>query len=751
MNLEKYVSADPGRLQSQNMSTNPHGHAIEEETDEIELGEIISVLLGYKWFIMAVTAATIVVGVLVLFVMTPIYRANAVLQIEEQSRGLGALTDLSVLMEETTSVATEIELLRSRMVLGRVIERLQLDITAQPAYLPLLGAAAARRHQDDTLSAAPFGWFDQFAWGGERIKVESFDVPDSWLGEPFELVAGEQGAFTLFDVDGLRVLQGQVGQSSSAGGFQLFLSDLLARPGTKFRLIRHSREAAIEQLLENMSVHERGKKSGVLEVALTGDHKGMTARILDEILISYVRQNVERRSAEAETTLKFLESQLPVLKSQLDAAEAAYNNYRQNRGSVDLTLETQSVLQSIVAVDNEIVKLQQQRDELRQSYTPQHPRVITVDAQLARLQARKATFDRDVATLPDTQQTALRLKRDVEVSTALYTSLLNTAQQLRVSKAGTVGDARIVDSAVVARDPVRPKPKIVLAGAAVLGVFLAIALIWLRRVLRVVVEDPHRIEKHLGLPVYATVPHSKQEVTLTRKVKSGKSESLALLAVTHPEDDAIESLRSLRTTLHFALMDSEHSSIMISGASPGVGKSFIARNLAAVLAQTGKTVALVDGDLRRGHLHKEFGVPRSGGLSDFISGDTPLSELLRSTGLPGLYLMTTGDRPPNPSELLMHPRFAALTEQLAQSFDMVIIDAPPILAVSDAIIIGRQVAATLIVARAGQHPMGELEQTVKRFAQAGVAVKGFVFNDYDVSRQRHRYGYGGYVYQYKYK
>lgn len=746
---EKAAITDSGQLPSiHTQALGRQGHG--DDDDEIELGEIIATLLGYKWFIAAVTAAAIVLGVVVLFVMTPIYRANAVLQIEEQSKGLSALTDLSAIMEDTTSVATEIELLRSRMVLGRVVERLQLDVVAQPVHLPVFGRAIARRHQAEE-PASPLLGLGRFAWGGERIKLETFEVPEAWLGEAFDLIAGEGGAYAVYDADGLLVLQGRVGEPALADGYQLFVSELHAHPGTYFKLVRNTREAAIASLLENMSVSERGKKSGVLEVALTGDNRQLTAQTLDEILNSYVRQNVERRSAEAETTLKFLESQLPVLKSQLDAAEAAYNNYRQNRGSVDLTLETQSVLRSIVEVDNEILKLQQQRDELRQSYTPQHPRVITLDAQLARLQGRRATFDRDVSVLPDTQQTALRLKRDVEVSTALYTSLLNTAQQLRVSKAGTIGDARIVDNAVVDREPVKPKPKLVLAGAAVLGVFLAIALIWLRKVLRVVVEDPHRIETQLGLPVYATVPHSKHEVTLTKKLKSGKIDSLALLAVTDPEDDAVESLRSLRTTLHFALMDSEHSTIMISGASPGVGKSFVARNLAAVLAQTGKTVALVDGDLRRGHLHKEFGVPRDGGLSEFISGNAQLSDVLRSTSVPGLYLLTTGHRPPNPSELLMHPRFGVVAEQLAKSFDIVIIDAPPILAVSDAVIIGRQVAATLIVARAGQHPMGELEQTVKRFAQAGVAVKGFVFNDYDTSRQRHRYGYGGYVYQYKYK
>jgi len=748
MNTDKVSHSDPSKLPANQAAGLAHQSPADDD-DEIQLGEIIATLMGYKWFIAAITAGAIVLGVLALFVMTPIYRANAVLQIEEKSKGLGAITDLESFMEDTTSVATELELIRSRMVLGRVIERLQLDIVAEPAYLPLIGKAVARRYSEEGL-ASPLLGLSSYGWGGERIRVETFEVPDAWLDQRFTLAALENNRFQLLD-DDVVVLEGTVGQLAEAEGYQLFVSELLARPGTNFNLTRQSHEESIAQMLERLSLNERGKKSGVVEVALTGDNRALTAQTLDEILISYVRQNVERRSAEAENTLKFLESQLPILKAQLDAAEAAYNNYRQVRGSVDLTLETQSVLQSIVEVDNEIVKLQQQREELRQSYTAEHPRVQTIDAQLDRLRSRRGVFDRDVAKLPDTQQTALRLKRDVEVSTVLYTSLLNTAQQLRVSKAGTVGDARIIDTAIVDREAVKPKPKIILAGAFAFGVFLAIALIWLRKVMRVVVEDPDKIESQLGLPVYATVPHSKKEVALTKTIRSSRAEAMALLAVIDPDDDAIESLRSLRTTLHFALMDSTHSSIMISGASPGVGKSFIARNLAAVLAQTGKTVALVDGDLRRGHLHKEFGAPRDGGVSEFISGSMPLAEVVRSTPVPGLSLITTGHRPPNPSELLMHPRFGELVEHLGKDFDIVIIDAPPILAVSDAIIIGRQVAATLIVARAGQHPMGELEQTVKRFSQAGVGVKGFVFNDYDVSRQRHRYGYGGYVYQYKYK
>ncbi|MER2543093.1 MAG: polysaccharide biosynthesis tyrosine autokinase, partial [Candidatus Accumulibacter phosphatis] len=488
--------------------------------------------------------------------------------------------------------------------------------------------------------------------------------------------------------------------------------------------------------------------SGVLELSLLGQDPAEIGLVLDDIQNTYVRQNVERRSAEAEKTLKFLETQLPALKTQLDSAEAAYNNYRQSRGSLDLSLETQAILKSLVDVENAAVQLKQERDELRQLFKPEHPRIEAVENKLQRLNERRKQFDAEVARLPDTQQTVLRLARDVEVSNRLYTELLNTAQQLRVTKAGTIGDVRVIDPAAVGRKPVGAGPIAILAIALLLGLLVSMVVIWVLRSLRVVVEDPEIIEAQLGLPVYATVPHSKTEVELHRKARGGAGE---LLAVVYPEDDAVESLRGLRTTLHFALLDAQRNSLLITGSSPGLGKSFISKNLGAVLAQVDKRVVIVDADLRRGHLHKEFGIERAPGLSEYVAGQASLEEILKTTAVPMLSAVTTGHIPPNPSELLMHPRFEVLLAELAANFDTVIVDAPPVLAVSDAAIIGRHVGATLMIARAGKHPIRELEQAVKRLNQAGVQVKGFVFNDLNVSRQNYRYGYKGYVYRYSYK
>lgn len=722
-----------------------------EEEGGLAIGEIIAVVMEYRWLIAAITALSILLGGAYLFVAKPVYKADGLLQVEEKGGGgmSAALKDLQPLLGDSTTVSAEQEILTSRMVLGRVISRLKLDIEVQPKTFPVVGSALARRYKGSEPNSPLFG-LSSYAWGGEVLQVDALEVPRSAEDKPLILVAGERGSFELFDEENDTALKGVVGTRATAGKFSIFVANLVARPGTSFILVRRSTESAVELLRKNFTVKERGKKSGILETSLTGPDQDKIGVVLDDILKTYVRQNVERRSAEAENTLKFLETQLPALKREMDAAESAYNSYRQSRGSLDLNIETQSVLQSLVEVDNQIVALKQERDELRQSFTAEHPRVQALDQRLQRLKERRGQFDADVNKLPDTQQKVLRLARDVEVSTTLYSNLVNTAQQLKVSKAGTVGDVRVLDQAAVSREPVGLKAPAVLVLATFLGFIASLGVVWAVRSLRVVVEDPETIESQLGLPVYATIPHSPEEAAIFRRSKTVKAPG-ELLAIRNPEDDAVESLRGLRTTIHFALMDAPHNSLLITGSSPGLGKSFISKNLGAVLANAGQRIVIIDADLRKGHINKEFGLRRENGVSEYVAGSVKLEDIVKPSSVPNLWVVTTGQIPPNPSELLMHQRFEQMLETLGQQFDTLIVDAPPILAVSDAAIIGRITGATLMVARAGRHPIAELEQSVRRLNHAGVQVKGFVFNDLNTDRQRYRYGYKGYVYRYSYK
>jgi len=729
-----------------------------QDDDEIDLGELLATLVDNKWLIAFITVVILILGTAKALIDTPVYKTDAMLQVEKNSPSLGALEPVAALMGDEVEALTEIELIKSRLILGAVVKNLNQEIIAKPKFFPVIGGAIARRFQQhnegNEVSSALFGQ-SSYAWGGEAIHVDTFTVPPNWLGEKLILIAGEQGHFRLMYEDEL-VLEGEVGKLASKQledeqhSVTLFVSFLKSRPDTQFILMRQSAGEAISELQENLGVVEKGKKTGILALTLESTNPNDALQTLNEIANIYVRQNVEQKSAEAQKTLEFLDKQLPQLKEQLEAATTALNDYRTRHGSIDLDLETQGVLKGVVEIQTQITLLQQKRDELRQKFTESHPSVVSIDKQIARLQGQMNSNDKKIEVLPETQQVILRLARDVKVNTELYTALLNNTQTLRVSKAGTVGNVRIIDYAVLPDEPIKPKKVLIVAVSFILGLILGVAIAFIRKSLNRGVEDPDLIEKHLNIPVYATIPHSAQQLKINTRIKKNQqSNEPSILALENRDDLAIESLRSLRTTLHFAFLEAQNNIIMVTGPSPGVGKSFVSINLATVLAEAGKKILLIDGDLRKGFINKNLGVRREQGLSEFISNTITLDMVIHKIPEANFDFIATGSIPPNPSELLLHERFGIFLENISKQYDHVIIDSPPILAVTDAAIIGRMASATLMVIRAGQHPMRELEQSTKRLLQAGVDIKGIVFND--VPESSSRYGYGKYVYQYSYQ
>ncbi|WP_411728065.1 GNVR domain-containing protein [Methyloglobulus sp.] len=777
-------------------NSNPAVNYLPNENDnKNDLGEIIAILIDSKWLIALVTGIVLAIGTAKAFIDSPVYKVDAILQVEAQSLTIRTLDPGGSLQKSEIPVIAEVELINSRMVLGEAVRNLGLDIIARPKYFPIIGEAIARRferrNKDNNVSNALFGQ-TQYAWGGESIRIDTFTVPSDWLNKGFILIAGKQGHFRLMDEEGALILEGEVGKlaSKQLKGKQqsvtLFVPLLKSRTDTQFTVMRLSEENAINQLKSknNFLVHEKGKFARILELTLEADKPQSAVQILNEIVNNYIRQNVEKKSAEAQKTLEFLEVQMPLVKNRLAEAATALNDYRMSKGSVDLDLETQGILEGVVALKTELTKLEQKRDELRQKFTVWHPSVVATDKQIARLQGQLDAHDKEIEVLPETQKDIVKLARDVQVNTELYTTLLNNSQTLRVAKAGAVADARIIDYAILPALPIKPQKALIIAFSLILGLFLGIALTFIRKALRRGVEDPDLIEKKLHIPVYASIPHSVDQEKLSKTLKRNyaqKSNGPLILAVQNKDDLALESLRSLRTTLHFAFLEAQNNIIMITGPSPGVGKTFVAVNLAVVLADAGKKILLIDGDMRKGFINKALGVGRENGLSELISNTTSgwapiLDEAIHKTpkvnldfienslrmtdeswvhktSIVNLDFIPTGSIPPNPSELLLHERFGNLLASISKNYDHVIIDSPPILAVTDAAIIGRMASATLMVVKAGQHPVRELEQSVKRLTQAGVHLKGVVFNDLPESSSRYGYGYGQnkYVYQYNYK
>jgi tyrosine-protein kinase Etk/Wzc len=742
----------------------PVNYSRVQDDDKIDLVEIFSIFIENKWLIVFTTVAALAIGFGITFITTPVYQADAMLQVEEKSSSQPLFPGS---LDVEVKALAEIFLMKSRMILGSAVKNLNLEIIAEPIYFPVIGKAIARQfqlhHLDNEVSSALFGQ-KQYAWGGEAIRVDTFTVPPTWLGKELILIAGKEGHYRLMYKDKdelLLLLEGEVGKLASRQledeqqSITLFVSLLRARPDTQFRIMRQSLSDAISFLSEHVQVAEKDKNTGIVEFTMQSTNPQSAEQTLNEIATIYVRQNVEQKSAEAQKTLEFLEKQLPLLKEQVEASTDALNSFRTFKGSVDLTIETQDILKGVVELKTQITLLEQKRDELRTKFTQWHPSVIAIEKQIARLQQQINSHHKQIEVLPDTQQVILGLSSDVKVNTELYNTLINNAQTLRVSKAGTVGNVRIVDYAELPTKPIKPKKVLIIAVSLFLGLISGVALAFIRKALYRGVEDPDLIEKQLNIPVYATIPHSTQQekfnIRLSKAYKS-KSNKLSILALENKDDLAIESLRSLRTTLHFAFLEAQNNIIMITGPSPGIGKSFVSINLATVLADAGKKILLIDGDLRKGIFHKFLAVSREPGLSELISNTISLDAAMHKIPMTNFDFISSGAIPPNPSELLLHERFSDLLANISKHYDHVIIDSPPVLAVTDAAIIGRMASVTLMVVKAGQHPMRELEQSAKRLTQAGVQLKGVVFNDIPEASSIYGYGrYGRYVYQYSYQ
>ena len=707
--------------------TPPPASANMPEDDKIDLATCLDVLFDHRWLIVSVTLAITLLGTAYAFMAKPVYRANILIQVEDSpGSSKNILGEMGSLFDLKTAAITEIEIIRSRFVVSHAVDNLRLYINAAPKYFPIVGAWLAGRN--DALSNPGLFGYGGYAWGAEQIDVAVFNVPEALEDSEFTLTVEGDGRFRVNQNSEGIEFRGETGallhNKAAKGDIELRVTNLWGRPGTQFLLSRTSRLATIEKLQRNMVVVEKGRQSDIINAELEGTKPKLISAILNQIGMEYVRQNLERKSEEAEKSLVFLDQQLPDIKRQLESSETKYNQFRNSSGIIDLGEEAKVLLQQSVTAQVKRSELTQKREELSIRFTSAHPDMIGLEKQLQEINREIQIITARIKNLPLVEQDVLRLMRDVKVNTDLYTSLLNVTQQLRLLKAGKVGTVRLVDTAAVPEEPIKPKRAIVIAVALLVGLFLGVVSAWIRKSLFGGIENAHEIEQALGLPVYASIPHSRKQEELYAKLPFSLT-----LAKSAPTDSAMEGLRSLRTAVHFSMLEAKNNIIMITGATPNLGKSFISVNFMAVLGASGKKVLLIDADFRKGYLHQYFGLDRGNGLSDLIAGDMSFEELVHKGVTENVDFISTGNLPPNASELLLHANFGKFLSAVKESYDYVLIDTPPILAVSDTLSIGPHAGTILMIARAGISTASDIRESMKRLDRAGMSVKGIVLND----------------------
>ncbi len=687
---------------------------------------VFDILYQSRKTIVVVTMLFTLVGVVYAMLARSVYQADMLIQVEDKDASAkNALATISSAFTESTAASSEVEVLSSRMVVSRAVEALQLTVVATPHYFPVIGRWIATH-----LNVSGWSGWGGYAWGNEAIDIARFEVPERLNFAPFRLTLNDGGEYVLSH-NGTEI-RGRVGEPLHAevtgGAIDLLVRSVDGRPGATFDLTRTSELAAVKGLQAGLTIVEKGKDSGVISVMLEGTDPVRVAQTLNAVGTEYLRQNVQRTQEEAERSISFLEKQLPETKAQLEKAEEEFNTFRSQHGAVDLGAEATALLQSSAQAQARIADLRQQRAQLMARYTPDNPAVIAVDGQLGEAQKSLSELGAQTRRLPPLEQSVLRLQREVQVDTTIYTNLLNTKEQMRLLKAGKVSNVRMIDRADTPESPIRPKRPVVVAAAFLTGLFVSVALVLIKRRLNSGVAAVDEIEFGTGLTVYAAVPRSRVQQTLARRANHALPAGSTVLARTAAFDAAVESLRGFCSALDFALRDSANRIVLLAGPTPVVGKSFVSVNLAALLGASGKRVLLVDADLRRGALNSHVGVPSAPGITDVVDG-VPYANVVHSQVMPGVDFVANGGYVTNASELLRHQNFTEFAQWANSAYDVVLFDAPPVLPVADSGIVANLAGMVFLVARHGVTSVSDLRESVRRFEQIGVPVRGVIFND----------------------
>ncbi|HDC4819084.1 TPA: polysaccharide biosynthesis tyrosine autokinase [Enterobacter bugandensis] len=705
--------------------------------NEIDLIQLLAEMFDHRVMIACITLLFTVCAGIYAYSVTPIYQADALVQIEaKQDNSL--LKSLSQFGTDLSpDVAPELLLLKSRMILGETVDKLGLTYSVKRRVLPVIGPLLERGRKAGELTI-----------GALTLPLLE-DKPQELL-----LTVQEQGRYHLegkmLEADGV------VGKTLVKGGVTLLVTSLSAASGTRFALKTVTKLEAINALQRRLIVSESAKQSGIISLTLTGEDPDKIAVVLNTIAENYLSQNIARQEAKDTRSLTFLQDQLPKIRRELDEAEARLNAYREQRDSVDLSLEAKTVLDQVVNVENQLNELTFREAEVSQLFKKDHPTYRALRDKKQTLKQERTRLNNRVSSMPSTQQEILRLSRDVESGRTIYLQLLTRQQELNISRSSTIGNVRIIDPAVTQPGPVKPHKVIIIVLGMLVGLMLSAGTVLVRSAFKRGITSSEQLEAQ-GMPLLATLPRSVwlwkkthlRRRTLFASHWKHRTSNVPFLPVDRPADIFVEAVRGLRTSLHFIMMNAVNRIVVISGPSQDCGKTLVSTSLASIAAQAGQRVLFIDADMRKGYVHNIFKLNNQHGLSSVLGGSIEWQDAIQRFEKGGFDVLTCGSQPSHPVELLMNERFQTVMSRIDKEYDIVIVDTPPVLAVTDALLVARAAATTLLVARFGKTSVKEIENCRKRLQQMGVQVEGAILNDIVKSAAFYYHsGYSHYNYGY---
>lgn len=743
--------------------------------DGIQLEEVLDLLYRGKWIIL-VTFLLITAGVAIYtFSLTPEYEASALLLVHprEKTSIEDALEFSSggVFARDDRSLANELVVLRNSLNIARNVSRRLLEMRTVPGTmqpLSIIGSVeewqpevedVARRLQWRYINIQPEGrdvdvirvtatsTVPQEAallanlYSEEYVKLTQ-DASRSRLSASREFLEQQEEMRR----DELRQIEAQVEDYMSREGAVALDSEgeMLV---TQISELESQRDAArIELQMRQASLQSLEKELAQIHPQLaqrvaSGVEREIHAAQQKVAELEATRQqiylrNPDLRSEENEAQLRSINSQIAQLRQQIDVLARQYVDEVLAVGGIDLSVEGGG-LQHVSDLNRQVVADR-----------------IAISGLLAKIdvmERRLSEQEVKLRNLPEQAIQLAQLQRARQSAERMYTNVVEKLQEVRIAEQSELGYADVIREALVPAKPVRPnKERNILVGA-LLALMLGVGLAALRKGLDNRVYTPEDL-RHQGESVVGIIPDMarmvREDFDGQAKVElDGKMLSTSLVTLLNPMANIAESYRHLRTNIQFSRPDAVVQTILVTSANPGEGKTVTAANLGVVMAQSGRRTLIVDCDVRRPNIHEQMGVPREPGLVQllFSSGDVDLKSL--ETGVDDLYVLPAGRSVPNPAELIGSKRMRELLDEFKGHFDVVIVDSPPVLVATDAVLLSTQCDATLLVVAAASTKKHELAHAREALDGVGAKVVGGVLNGFDATMA---YGYG-YKYSYYYK
>lgn len=710
----------------------------EEDEDSINLRQYWAVIMRRKWTVLTFFAIVVVAGMTATYLTTPIYRASATLQIDAEEAKIVQYEQVQSANQSTGNTAeymrTQQEVLRSRAIAERVVN--ELNLTEHPLFNGPQGKPASswlswfgvndQEKQDASVTATALAdktrgiasviqeGLTVEPVGNSRLLRLHFDSPDAKLAS--------QVANSIASVFINHNLARRMDATAYA---KTFLQDRLQQVQAKLE----DSEKALVAFARQEQLVKADEKEGSFDTQVMQGFTGALTQAQQERIRAEALYNSTQGSSIEALPEAMENKTLQGLKERKAKLEA---DYQENLKIYKPAYPRMQQLQTQIAETQEVInaELQNIRSSIKARYQ-------AAAAQEAALMAKVRESRQDILSEQDRSIQYNILKREVDTNRQLFEGLLQRLKEVGVAGGVGTNNISVVDRAEVPVKPDKPNPQRNLMIAVFLGLMGGIGLAFLFEHLDDTIKLGDEMEQMLGLPVLGVIP-------FTRSPVGGK--------LYHENFDTrshfAEAYRSLRTALQFSTPEGMPRVLMVTSTSMGEGKSTTALSLAMQVAQTGKKVLVIDGDLRKASLHTSLALDNQTGLTNYLAGDAKPVDITSTTEVPNLFAITSGPLPPNPAELIGSSKMVSLLALAAEKFDHVIVDGPPVLGLADAPLLGSITDATMLVVEVGGTRRDFARGAVKRLRGTHTRLIGGVLTKMRSRGHSYDYYYSGHYYQY---